>query len=248
MLVATPGRLHDFIDNGWVSLSHVRFLVLDEADRMLDMGFLPEVQRLTENPDLVAPDKRQTLMFSATFPDEIQELAGRMLNAYIFIAVGIVGGACADVVQTVRLVRYHDKRERLLEMLELRDEDDAEGCGRGGIAMSDDYNGGGIMVFVETRRQADFLAGFLAEAGLGEHVTSIHGDRYQEQREKALADFKAQRVRVLIGTSVAARGLSEWLVGWLDGVGAGAFKTSFSCNCRHSECAARHQLRYAQID
>lgn len=138
-------------------------------------------------------------MFSATFPEEIQELAGRMLDAYIFIAVGIVGGACADVSQSVLSVRHHEKRDVLLELLADDQERGAEiDCADGG---------GGTMVFVSTRRQADFLATYMSE--LGHRATSIHGDRYQEQREEALADFKARRMRVLIATSVAARGLSE---------------------------------------
>lgn len=138
-------------------------------------------------------------MFSATFPTEIQQLAGRMLTRYVFIAVGIVGGACTDVDQTVLPVRFVEKRHRLVQLLEQDDRDGADGQG-----------GGGTMVFVATRRQADFLANYLSEILV--MTTSIHGDRYQEQREQALNDFKAGRMRVLICTSVAARGLSECFV------------------------------------
>lgn len=139
--------------------------------------------------------KRQTLMFSATFPEDIQELAGRMLDDYVFVAVGVVGGACEDVQQTVQLVNFREKRDRLIELLE---EDTKQRT---------DQSGGGTMVFVATRRLADFLASYLSE--LGFLVTSIHGDRYQEQREKALHEFRSRRMHVIICTSVAARGLSK---------------------------------------
>lgn len=122
-----------------------------------------------------------------------------MLHNYVFIAVGIVGGACSDVVQTVRCVGHREKRHRLLDLL-------AEDERIGGLEDRDD-GGGGTMVFVSTRRLADFLATYLSEEGVT--ATSIHGDRYQQQREQALSDFRSQRMRVLICTSVAARGLSK---------------------------------------
>lgn len=129
-------------------------------------------------------------MLSATFPSEIQRLAGRFLRPnYIFLAIGVVGGACADVQQTIAEVGKYDKRKKLLELL-------------------NDGDPSGTMVFVETRRQADFLASFLSES---EHpTTSIHGERLQRQREEALADFKSNAMKVLIATSVAARGLGKW--------------------------------------
>lgn len=128
-------------------------------------------------------------MLSATFPPEIQRLAGRFLaNDYIFLAVGVVGGACTDVRQTVIEVGRYDKRKKLLELLDAADPS-------------------GTMVFVETRRQADFLASFLSES---QHpTTSIHGERLQRQREEALADFTRNAMQVLIATSVAARGLGK---------------------------------------
>lgn len=128
-------------------------------------------------------------MLSATFPSEIQRLAGRFLRKnYIFLAVGVVGGACADVQQTILEVSKYDKRKKLLELLNANDPS-------------------GTMVFVETRRQADFLASYLSES---EHpTTSIHGERLQRQREEALADFTSNAMKVLIATSVAARGLGE---------------------------------------
>lgn len=131
--------------------------------------------------------QRQTLMFSATFPKEIQVAAGRFLNDYIFLAIGVVGGACTDVQQEILSVKKYDKRNKLLEILN-RSEDPT-----------------GTMVFVETKRDADFLASFLSETT--HPTTSIHGDREQRQREEALADFKSGKMKILIATSVAARGL-----------------------------------------
>ena len=101
--VASYHRLHDFVEKGRVSLSQCNYLVLDEADRMLDMGFMPEIQKMVENEDMPkkAPEgQRQTLMFSATFPDEVQESAQEFLaDDYLFLTVGLVGGACSDVKQ-----------------------------------------------------------------------------------------------------------------------------------------------------
>lgn len=187
VLVATPGRLLDFVDKTFLSFDDVRYVVLDEADRMLDMGFLPAIEKIMSHPTMVAPSDRHTLMFSATFPDEIQRLAGRfLLEDYVFVTVGQVGGACADVQQTIYEITKFTKRDKLLELLSSEDP-------------------AGTMVFVETKRMADFLASFISEAG--HMTTSIHGDRVQRQREEALADFKAARMKILIATSVAARGL-----------------------------------------
>ena len=117
IVVGTPGRLLDFIERGKISLSQVKFVILDEADRMLDMGFVPSVRKLVE--ELGMPDKsqRQTLMFSATFPEEIQRLASDFLNDYLFITVGRVGGATTDITQKVMEVTEYDKREKLSEIL-----------------------------------------------------------------------------------------------------------------------------------
>lgn len=131
-------------------------------------------------------NKRQTLMFSATFPPEIQVTAGKFLRDYCFVTVGIIGGACTDVEQIIYDVKKYDKRDKLIEILNNSDPT-------------------GTMVFVETKRDADFLASFLSETT--HRTTSIHGDREQSQREEALADFKSGRMKILIATSVAARGL-----------------------------------------
>nr|AKN50599.1 vasa protein [Rhynchosciara americana] len=186
ILVATPGRLLDFIKRSYVTFEEIRFVVLDEADRMLDLGFMPAVNEIMNHSTMVKMHQRQTLMFSATFPSDIQVAAGDFLKDYVFIAIGVIGGACTDVEQLIYNVKKYDKREKLIQIL-------------------DESDPSGTIVFVETKRDADFLASFLSET---KHpTTSIHGDREQKQREEALADFKSSRMKILIATSVAARGL-----------------------------------------
>ncbi|MED6271726.1 putative ATP-dependent RNA helicase ddx4 [Characodon lateralis] len=187
VLCGTPGRLLDMIGRGKVGLSKVRYLVLDEADRMLDMGFEPDMRRLVGSPGMPSKENRQTLMFSATYPEDIQRMAADFLKAdYLFLAVGIVGGACSDVEQTFVQVTKFSKREQLLDILK------TTGTER-------------TMVFVETKRQADFIATFLCQEDVP--TTSIHGDREQRERELALTQFRSGKCPVLVATSVAARGL-----------------------------------------
>ncbi|KAM9334092.1 putative ATP-dependent RNA helicase DDX4 [Symphorus nematophorus] len=187
VLCGTPGRLLDMIGRGKVGLTKLRYLVLDEADRMLDMGFEPDMRRLVGSPGMPSKENRQTLMFSATFPEDIQRLAADFLRTdYLFLAVGIVGGACTDVEQTFVQVTKFSKREQLLAILK------TAGTER-------------TMVFVETKRQADFIATYLCQEKVP--TTSIHGDREQREREQALADFRSGKCPVLVATSVAARGL-----------------------------------------
>ncbi|CAL9698337.1 unnamed protein product [Knipowitschia caucasica] len=187
VLCGTPGRLLDVINRGKVGLSKVMYLILDEADRMLDMGFEPDMRRLVGSPGMPGKEDRQTLMFSATYPEDIQRLAADFLKKdYLFLAVGIVGGACTDVQQEFAQVTKFSKRDKLLEVLK------AAGTER-------------TMVFVETKRQADFIAAFLCQEKVP--TTSIHGDREQREREQALADFRSGKCPVLVATSVAARGL-----------------------------------------
>ncbi|KAG7236090.1 hypothetical protein INR49_001371 [Caranx melampygus] len=172
---------------GGVGLEKLRYLVLDEADRMLDMGFEPDMQRLVSSPGMPSKENRQTLMFSATYPEDIQRMAADFLKTdYLFLAVGIVGGACSDVEQMFIEVTKFSKREQLVDLLK------TTGSER-------------TMVFVETKRQADFIATFLSQTKIP--TTSIHGDREQREREKALADFRSGKCPVLVATSVAARGL-----------------------------------------
>nr|AZK16209.1 vasa protein [Collichthys lucidus] len=187
VLCGTPGRLLDVIGRGKIGLSKLRYFVLDEADRMLDMGFEPDMRRLVGSPGMPTKEHRQTLMFSATYPEDIQRMAADFLKTdYLFLAVGVVGGACSDVEQTFVQVTKFSKREQLLNILK------TTGTER-------------TMVFVETKRQADFIALYLCQEDVP--TTSIHGDREQRQREQALADFRSGKCPVLVATSVAARGL-----------------------------------------
>uniref|UniRef100_A0A8D2PWQ3 RNA helicase n=1 Tax=Zosterops lateralis melanops TaxID=1220523 RepID=A0A8D2PWQ3_ZOSLA len=118
ILCATPGRLLDIIGRGKIGLHNVKYLVLDEADRMLDMGFGADMKKLVSFPDMPPKDKRQTLMFSATFPEEVQRLAGEFLKTdFLFVVVGRVGGACSDVQQNILQVSQYSKRDKLIEIL-----------------------------------------------------------------------------------------------------------------------------------
>lgn len=117
ILVATPGRLVDLIDRGRVALDCVQFLTLDEADRMLDMGFEPQIRKIVEEEDMPGTSHRQTLMFSATFPEEIQRLASDFLNDWIFLRVGRVGSTTDFISQKVMYVQEDDKRFTIVELL-----------------------------------------------------------------------------------------------------------------------------------
>lgn len=117
MLVATPGRLSDFIERGRVGLSAIVFLCLDEADRMLDMGFEPQIRRIVEQEDMPPVGHRQTLMFSATFPKEIQRLAADFLNNYVFLSVGRVGSSTDLIVQHIEYVSPDEKQNTLLDLI-----------------------------------------------------------------------------------------------------------------------------------
>ncbi|XP_059845381.1 probable ATP-dependent RNA helicase DDX4 isoform X2 [Hypanus sabinus] len=187
ILCGTPGRLLDIISKGKVVLGKVQYLILDEADRMLDMGFEPAMRKLVDSVGMPQKQDRQTLMFSATFPEEIQRLAADFMKSdYLFLAVGQVGGACGDVQQSVLQVDQYSKRNKLIEILT-----------NTGIERT--------MIFVDTKRKADFLAAFLCQEKFP--TTSIHGDREQRERELALGDFRTGKCPILVATAVAARGL-----------------------------------------
>nr|XP_038027289.1 probable ATP-dependent RNA helicase DDX4 isoform X2 [Anas platyrhynchos] len=187
ILCATPGRLLDIIGKEKIGLCELKYLVLDEADRMLDMGFGLDMKKLISSPDMPSKENRQTLMFSATFPEEVQRLAGEFLKMdYLFVVVGHVGGACSDVQQSILLVPQYSKRDKLIEILHMTGNERT-------------------MVFVETKKKADYIAAFLCQENIP--TTSIHGDREQREREVALQDFRSGKCPVLVATSVAARGL-----------------------------------------
>ncbi len=182
VLVATPGRLIDHIQEKVANLGGVEIFVLDEADQMLDLGFLPPIRRIVAT----LPKVRQNLFFSATMPSEIGKLASELLHDPARVAVTPQATTVEKVDQRVLFIEADRKRQLLAELL-------AES------KMSR------TLVFTRTKRGADRVATYLERAGIG--AASIHGDKSQGQRERALASFKAGSVRVLVATDIAARGI-----------------------------------------
>ena len=182
ILVATPGRLLDHVENKSVSFNSVQALVLDEADRMLDMGFIPDVTRILN----MLPQQRQSLLFSATFSEEIKKLADAMLKSPQLIEVARRNQVSETITHRVHPVASDRKRYLLKQML-----DDP--------AMTQ------VLVFVGTKFGTSRLATWLEREGI--NATAIHGDKSQQDRTKALEAFKSGAARVLVATDVAARGL-----------------------------------------
>ncbi|MQM05510.1 hypothetical protein Taro_038326, partial [Colocasia esculenta] len=193
ILVATPGRLVDLLERARVSLQMIQYLCLDEADRMLDMGFEPQIRKIVEQMDMPQRGLRQTMMFSATFPKEIQRLASDFLSNYIFLTVGRVGSSTDLIVQRVEFVHESDKRSHLMDLLHAQ------------IANGTHNKQALTLVFVETKKGADSLEHWLCMNGFP--ATTIHGDRTQQEREMALRSFKSGATPILVATDVAARGL-----------------------------------------
>jgi len=182
VLIATPGRLIDHLDRGTVDLRDVQVLVLDEADRMLDMGFRPAIDRIVKR----LPAKRQTLLFSATFSKEITGLAEQFLKAPVRIEATPPNSTVEAIAQKAVQVDQSRKRELLSWMIGSKDWHQ-------------------VLVFTRTKHGANRLARQLESDGLS--AAAIHGNKSQGARTKALADFKSNRVRVLVATDIAARGL-----------------------------------------
>jgi len=182
ILVATPGRLLDLHSQGLLSLDRVEVFVLDEADRMLDMGFIQDIRRIAS----LLPRDRQTLFFSATMPDDIRRLASSILRNPVRVEAEPPSSAAEGVEQQVYYVDRADKPGLLRHILS-------------------DPSVRSALVFTRTRRGADRVARNLVRGGL--RTEAIHGDRSQGAREHALADFRRGRTRVLVATDVAARGL-----------------------------------------
>jgi len=185
LVTATPGRLIDFVDRGVMTLEDVFFLVLDEADRMLDMGFEPQIREIVEKRNMPA-DTRQTLMFSATFPREIQKLAKNFLWNYVWVGIGVVGAAVDTVSQQFVLSSDSDKPQKLVDLLWEHKEDTT-------------------LVFCAMKRTAAWLEGHLHRNGFSS--AAIHGDMEQREREASLTAFRSGRKSILVATDVAARGL-----------------------------------------
>ncbi len=182
ILVATPGRLLDHVRDGTIRLDVVETFVLDEADRMLDMGFIHDIRRLVR----ALPAKRQSLFFSATMPKEIAPLAADLLHDPVRVAVAPAATTVERVDQRVIFVETAQKRALLAEILRGR------GMGR-------------TLVFTRTKRGADRVARHLDAVGI--EAAAIHGDKSQGQRERALAGFRAGSTRILVATDIAARGI-----------------------------------------
>ena len=181
ILVATPGRLLDLIQQRYARLNHIEVLVLDEADRMFDMGFLPDVQRIIK----AVPVQRQTMLFSATFPLEVEQLAAQSLKNPQRISMGLSRPA-HTVTHALYPVPAHLKTALLLKLLRQTATES-------------------VLVFTRTKHRAEKVARQIAHAGF--RVTSLHSNRTQGQREQALRGFKTGHFQIMVATDIAARGL-----------------------------------------
>jgi ATP-dependent RNA helicase RhlE len=182
VLIATPGRLLDLMQQGFVNLNHIKIFVLDEADRMLDMGFIHDVRKVLAK----LPVKKQTLFFSATMPPEIQKLADSLLHQPVKVEVNPVSSTAELIDQSVYFVDKSNKRDLLIHVL------------KDPVIKS-------ALVFTRTKHGADRVAKSLVKAGI--RSEAIHGDKSQNARQRALNNFKERHTRVLVATDIAARGI-----------------------------------------
>ena len=182
LLVATPGRLLDLIGQGYVTLDTIRFFVLDEADRMLDMGFIHDIRRILP----LLPERRQTLFFSTTMPESIAALAAKILRNPVLVTVTPPASVVETIAQTVHFAEKAEKSQLLIDLLSASDAQQ-------------------VLVFSRTKHGADKLAKILNRAGI--RSCAIHGNKSQNARVKAMNDFKSGECRVMIATDIAARGI-----------------------------------------
>jgi ATP-dependent RNA helicase RhlE len=182
ILVATPGRLLDLMDQGYISLSNLEIFTLDEADRMLDMGFVHDVKKVIKK----IPVKRQTLFFSATMPDAILDLANSILNNPLKVEVTPVASTAELIQQELYLIDKTNKKKLLIDLLK-------------------ESNADRILVFTRTKHGANKVVKDLVKAGIKSEA--IHGNKTQNARQKALKNFKDKNTRVLVATDIAARGI-----------------------------------------
>ena len=182
ILVATPGRLLDLINQGYIDIGKVEFFVLDEADRMLDMGFIRDIQKLL----MLLPKRRQNLLFSATMPKSIADLAGSFLKDAIMIDVSPKEVTVERIKQKILFVRKSDKRRLLVQIIK----DEKVGCG---------------IIFTRTKHGANKLVKQLDQSGI--NASAIHGNKSQGARTKALAGFQNGSIPILVATDIASRGI-----------------------------------------
>ena len=193
IVIATPGRLIDMLELGKTSLKRVTYLVMDEADRMLDMGFEPQIRKIVEQ---VRPD-RQTLMFSATWPKEVQRLASDFLSNFVQVNIGSTElAANHNVKQVIEVCTDFEKRGRLVKHLEHISQENAK-----------------VIIFANTKRIADDLTKFLRQDGWP--GLAIHGDKQQQERDWVLSEFKSGRSPIMVATAVASRGLDVKDIGYV---------------------------------
>lgn len=182
ILIATPGRLLDLMEQKFINLQHIKFFVLDEADRMLDMGMIHDVKRIISK----LPENRQTMLFSATMPKEVSKLTDAILLKPVKVEVTPVSSTVDTIKQSIYLVEKKDKKSLLIHLLKDKSIDS-------------------VLVFSRTKHGANKITGDLVKVGI--EAQAIHGNKSQNARQLALSNFKEKKIRVLVATDIAARGI-----------------------------------------